>query len=46
MKLSMLRPLEGWRAFAGEVGVVVLGVLPMTVLSVTADAVARIGGAR
>lgn len=27
MKLSMLRPLEGWRAFAGEVGVVVLGVL-------------------
>lgn len=27
MKLSMLRPLGGWRAFAGEVGVVVLGVL-------------------
>ena len=27
MKLSMLRPREGWRAFAGEVGVVVLGVL-------------------
>jgi hypothetical protein len=27
MKLSMLRPLHGWRAFAGEVGVVVLGVL-------------------
>jgi hypothetical protein len=27
MKLDMLRPLEGWRAFAGEVGVVVLGVL-------------------
>ena len=27
MKLSMPRPLDGWRAFAGEVGVVVLGVL-------------------
>lgn len=27
MKLSMPRPLNGWRAFAGEVGVVVLGVL-------------------
>jgi len=27
MKLDMLRPLNGWRAFAGEVGVVVLGVL-------------------
>lgn len=27
MKLRMPRPLNGWRAFAGEVGVVVLGVL-------------------
>jgi len=27
MKLSMPRPLHGWRAFAGEVGVIVLGVL-------------------
>ena len=27
MKLSIPRPLNGWRAFAGEVGVVVLGVL-------------------
>ena len=27
MKLSMPKPLHGWRAFAGEVGVVVLGVL-------------------
>ena len=27
MKLSMPRPLNGWRVFAGEVGVVVLGVL-------------------
>ena len=27
MKLKLPRPLNGWRAFAGEVGVVVLGVL-------------------
>ena len=27
MKLSMPKPLNGWRAFAGEVGVVLLGVL-------------------
>ena len=27
MKLSMPKPLHGWRAFAGEVGVIVLGVL-------------------
>ena len=27
MKLTTLRPLHGWRAFFGEVGVVVLGVL-------------------
>lgn len=27
MKLSKLKPLHGWRAFLGEVGVVVLGVL-------------------
>jgi hypothetical protein len=27
MKLRLPRPLNGWRAFAGEVGVVVLGVL-------------------
>jgi hypothetical protein len=27
MKLSTLKPLHGWRAFFGEVGVVVLGVL-------------------
>ncbi len=27
MKLSLPKPLHGWRAFAGEVGVIVLGVL-------------------
>ena len=27
MKLSLPKPLRGWRAFAGEVGIIVLGVL-------------------
>ncbi len=27
MRLDTLKPLHGWRAFFGEVGVVVLGVL-------------------
>jgi hypothetical protein len=27
MDLSQFRPLHGWRVFAGEVGVIVLGVL-------------------
>ena len=27
MRFQLLKPLRGWRAFFGEVGVIVLGVL-------------------
>ena len=27
MRVSMPKPLHGWREFAGEVGIIVLGVL-------------------
>ena len=37
MKLSLPKPMHGWRAFAGEVGVIVLGV----VLALAAQQVAE-----
>lgn len=39
MRLSMLRPANGWRVFIGEVGVIVLGVLIALAIGVIADMV-------